>query len=310
MSFTAEVKDELSRIKNTDHRADLAELSALVRVCGALYLTGKGQSRLELSTETGVVARVLLNLLHNAAELKTEFTVRRSVLHKSRNYLISIPAQERLEELLYHLGIFHADRQLVLGIAPQLIETPEQVSAYLRGIFMGGGFIANPKGDFHFELVLRHEALAQDLVSLLSHYQVSSRMVKRRSEFTVYIKNVEEMLDFLALAGAHRSALEIENIRVLKALRNDVNRQVNAEMANQKKSSQASLEQLKLIDRIDKKIGLEKLPGALKTFCYLRRRYPELNLRELGEVAHPPLSKSAINHRLRRIHEIAQSLDE
>lgn len=310
MSFTAEVKDELSRIENKSSAANFSQLSALVRVCGTLYLTGQGGRRLELSTETGAVARVLLKLLHSVSELKTEFTVRRSVLHKSRNYLISIPAQAGLEQLLVELGIFSSDLRLSLGITPALISNFDQASAYLRGIFMGGGFIANPKGDFHFELVLRHEELAQDIVTLLQTHHIASRMVRRRSEFTVYIKNVEEMLDFLALVGAHRSALEIENIRVLKALRNDVNRQVNAEMANQKKSSQAALEQLKLIDIIDQHMGLEKLPEALKTFCYLRRHHPELNLRELGLAAHPPLSKSAINHRLRRIHEIAQSLGE
>lgn len=310
MSFTAEVKDELSRVPAECEGCTVSTLAALVRICGTLSLSGGRNFRLDVSTETGTVARMVIKYVHNIYNLKTELTVRRSVLHRTHNYLISLPSQPRLQETLVELGVLTPTLGLEQGIKPELIANECCAAAYLRGVFIGGGFIADPTGDFHFEMVTQHEALASDIVDLLARYGVKARMVKRRSEYTVYIKSIEEMLNFLALVGAHNSALEIENVRVVKALRNDVNRQVNAEMANQAKSSAASLKQLKDIALIETHRGLDRLPEALADFCVLRKAHPELNLRELGEAAVPPLSKSAVYHRVRRIEELAREIEK
>ncbi|MDR3052274.1 MAG: DNA-binding protein WhiA [Coriobacteriales bacterium] len=301
MSFTAEVKDELSRIEPEHAACKKAELSALIRIEGKL----SGKYRLEITTETAPVARTAVRLLHDIYKLKTEITTRKSVLHKTYNYLITVPAQLGLEDAIRDMGII-SPSGLELGIDPSLAKKPCCTASYLRGAFLGGGFISDPRGDFHFELTCGHEALANGLVALLTKSSIPSRTQRRRGNYIVYIKGAEPILDFLALVGAHRSMLAMENVRVTKSVRNDVNRRLNAEMANQAKSIDASLEQVKAIRLLIEKRGIDSLPPALQELARLRLSHPEVSLRELGELAKPPLSKSAVYHRVRRIEAIAQ----
>ncbi|HBT95561.1 MAG TPA: DNA-binding protein WhiA [Coriobacteriia bacterium] len=300
MSFTAEVKDELSRLVPDHVSCCKAELSGLIRIQGKL----SGNYRLEITTETAPVARAAVRLLHGIYHLKTEITTRRSVLHKTYNYLITVPSQIGLEDALKNLGILSASG-LEMGIYPHLVQKPCCAASYLRGVFLGGGFIANPQGDFHFELTCDHENLANDLVGLLLHMGIPSRSVSRRSAWIVYIKGAEPILDFLTLVGAHRSMLVMENVRVTKSVRNDVNRRLNAEMANQAKSIDAAMEQVKAIRLLVEKRGIDSLPPALQELALLRLSHPDVSLRELGELANPPLTKSAVYHRVRRIEAIA-----
>jgi DNA-binding protein WhiA len=301
MSFTAEVKDELSRLMPEHAGCLKAELSALIRIQGKL----SGAYRLEITTETAPVARAVVRLLHGVYKLKTEITTRRSILHKTYNYLITVPAQLGLEAALRDLRIL-TDLGLNLGLDPELVHKPCCAASYLRGAFLGGGFIANPQGDFHFELTCGHDALANGLVALLAKFEIPSRFIRRRSTWIIYIKGAEPILDFLALVGAHRSMLVMENVRVTKSVRNDVNRRLNAEMANQAKSIDAAMEQIKAIRLLVESCGIESLPPALQEMALLRLSYPNVSLRELGELATPPLTKSAVYHRVRRIEAIAQ----
>jgi DNA-binding protein WhiA len=303
LSFTAEVKDELSRVPPGDMDSMRAELSALIRIEGRL----SGSYRLEITTETASVARAAVRLLHAVYRLKTEVTTRRSLLHKAYNYLITVPAQIGLEEAVRDLGII-SDEGLELGIVPRLVRKPANMAAYLRGAFLGGGFISNPRRDFHFELTCGHEILANGLVALLTTAEIPSRAARRRNAWVVYIKGAEAILEFLALTGAHRSVLAIENVRVTKSIRNDENRRVNAEMANQAKAVEASLAQVRNIRMLIEQRGIESLPPALRELAQLRLSHPDISLRELGEMAQPPLSKSAVYHRVRRIDAIAREL--
>lgn len=303
MSFTAEVKDELSRIISEHEACKKAELSALVRIEGHL----SGKYRLELVTEIAPVARIAVRLLHEVYHLKTEITTRRSVLHKTYSYLITVPAQLGLKEALMDLGIV-SESGLEMGIVPRLVKDQCCLVSYLRGAFLGGGFIANPKRDFHFELSCGHESLANGLVALLAQNAILAKVIMRRSAWIVYIKGAEPIVDFLALVGAHKSVLAIEAVRVTKSVRNDENRRVNAEMANQTKSIEASLSQIQNIQLLVDTQGLDSLPKALQEVALLRLAHPDVSLRELGELATPPLSKSAINHRVRRIDELVQNL--
>ncbi|MDR2108069.1 MAG: DNA-binding protein WhiA [Coriobacteriales bacterium] len=301
MSFTAEVKDELSRLIPEDVAARRAELSALVHIDGRL----SGRYRLEIITERAPVARVIVRLFHSLYRLKTEVTTRRSVLHKSYSYLITLPAQNGLEEAIRDLGIL-TNNGLEMGVAERLVERSGCLIAYLRGAFLGGGFIANPREDAHFELSCGHEAFARGLTALLALSGISARVAQRRSNWIVYIKGAEPILEFLALVGAHRAVLTMENTRVTKSIRNDENRLVNAELANQKKSIEASLAQVRDIQLCIDQQGIESFPPALRELAELRLAHPDVSLRELGELARPPLSKSAVYHRVRRIEQIAR----
>jgi cell division protein WhiA len=306
MSFTAEVKDEASRVAPTCENCLRAELSALVRIEGTLTLVGSGACRLEVSTETASVARSIIKLMHSE-NLKTELTMRRSVLNKASNYLITVPSQPHLAEVLDELGILTSDG-IVGGIEPSLVEKQCCAAAYLRGAFLGGGFIADPRGDSHFELTMQSESLAQALVELLARYEIKARINHRRNSYIVYIKGGDYITMFLALIGAHRSVLAIENVRVIKSVRSDVNRKLNAEMANQAKASEASVKQRMAIQKIRQAGKFQDMPQALRDFAKLREENPFVSLRELGELASPPLSKSAVYHRVRRIEEIASNL--
>ncbi|MDZ4654398.1 MAG: DNA-binding protein WhiA [Coriobacteriia bacterium] len=305
MSFTAEVKDELSRVEVRRQCCPRAELSALVRVEGTLHFTGNERFRLEIATETAPVARKAIKLLHGLFELNTELTVRRSLLHRSNNYLITVPSQPKLAPALLKLGIVDECLTPVYSIPPWLVKRDCCAVSYLRGTFLGGGFVADPHGDFHFELTAETEEMANDLVGLMQRFDMPARVTQRRGTFAVYLKGAEAIVTFLARVGAHQALLRTEDVRIIKSMRNDVNRLVNAETANLEKSANAAIVQIEAIRRLADARGLENLPPALRELAELRLENPEVSLRELGELAEPPLSKSAVYHRIRRLDELA-----
>ncbi len=299
------MRDELSRVEFECEDCKKAELSALVRIEGRL----SANYRLELTTETASVARLIVSLIHDVEGLKTEITTRRSTLHKSYNYLITVPAQIGLRDALVDLGIV-SDSGLELGIPHELLAKLCCRAAYLRGAFIGGGFIADPRGDFHFELTTDHEELARGLVELMAAFDIQAKATRRRGSYIIYLKGANQIADVLAVTGAHRGVLAMENVRVTKSVRNDVNRRLNAEMANQTKSIDAAMGQIRAIKTLIDKRGLESLPPALQDLAVLRLEHPDVSLRELGELADPPLSKSAVYHRIRRIEALARDLEQ
>lgn len=306
MSFTAEVKDELARVAPECSHCEKATLAALVRIEGTLFVSGLGRYRVEVATDVPSVARLVIRLLHSLYDLKTNLTVRRSVLHKTPNYLIEVPNQPRLAESLRDMGVISEEGGLELGVSGALVGKRCCAAAYLRGAFLGGGFISNPKSDFHFEITVESEPLAQGIMQLLEDEGIGARIMQRRSSYMVYLKSGNAILEFLAFTGAHQAALRMEQERVVKSVRNDVNRMVNAEVANRQKASNAAVDQLFAIRTVLEKHGMENLPPALQDFIKLRVTYPDASLKELGEYANPPLSKSAVYHRVRRIEQMAK----
>ncbi len=306
MSFTTDVKDELAHVAPSCSHCDRATLAALVRVEGTLFLSGPGSYRVEIATDSASVGRLVIKLLHALYGLKTELTIRRSVLHKTPNYLIEIPAQQDLGDALRDMGIVAEDGGLSLGIDPRLVSKKCCQAAYLRGIFLGSGFISDPKSDFHFEMIVENGQFAQDAVEILSSQGIAAKVMARRSSQMIYLKSGNAILEFLAFTGAHRSALMLEEVRVVKSVRNDVNRQINAEIANQHKAADAAFRQLFMIRDVLRIHDVASLPPALQEFIRLRVTYPEASLKELGERHDPPLSKSAMNHRLRRLEQLLE----
>ena len=307
MSFTSEVKDELARVEPTCSHCSRATLAAIARIEGTLYMSGRGKNRLEIATDIPSVARLAIKLIHEIYGLRTELTMRHSVLHKTPNYLINIPAQPNLNEALIDLGIL-ADKGIEMGVKADLVSKQCCAAAYLRGVFMGSGFIANPRGDFHFEITVESQDMANDLVALMSDRGLNPRIKQRRNSYMVYMKSGEAILEFLALVGAHQAALAMENERVVKSVRNDVNRMANAEVANSNKAAIASVDQIYAMRRVLETYGIDDLPPALQEIIRLRVAYPNATLKELGELANPPLSKSAVYHRIRRIEQMAAEI--
>lgn len=307
MSFTAQVKDELSRVDGSCPNCAYAELSAIMRVCGTLSFHGSGSWSLRVATETGAVARTMIRLSHNLFDLETPLTVRRSNLHRAHNFLIEIRNQAELEDALIQLGILLPGRGLASGIPPRLVKKRCCQEAYLRGAFMAGGFVSDPRGDFHLEIALSGERLAEEVRELATNLGVDARVNHRRGSYVVYLKSFEGVASMLRVIGAKRSALAVSQVRQVKTLKNDVNRRVNAEIANQARSTGAAATQQALVDQAEREVGLRVLPPALREFCLLRRMHPELSLASLGKLCNPPVGKSAMHHRALRL---AAFLDE
>ncbi len=305
MSFTAEVKDELARVEPECKGCVKAQLAALIRIEGTLGISS-GHPRLEISTETVTVARVIITLLHSSAfSLKTELTIRRSVLHKAHNFLISVPDQPGLGSALKELGIL-GEEGFEPGITYGLVAKDCCAAAYLRGVFLGGGYVADPRGDAHFELSSSSLSMAESLVKLMQRFGINARCMQRHSNYAVYLKGAEDILRFLALVKANQSALKLEEQRLLKSVRNDTNRRVNAEIANARKTTRAAEQQVAAIRELIQKRGIDAVPKSLQEVCLLRLKHPEASIKELGEYADPPLSKSAVYHRLCRINEMLE----
>ena len=309
MSFTAQVKDELARVVPGCGACEKATLAALVRIEGTLFVSGPDRYRVEIATDAPAAARLVVRLLHSIYRLKTNLTMRRSVLHKTPNYLIEVPAQAHLADSLRDMGVLSVEGGLERGSKESLVARPCCAAAYLRGAFLGSGFISNPKSDFHFEITVESESLAAGLVELLARKDIGARIMQRRNSYMVYLKSGASILEFLAWTGAHQAALSMEEERVVKSVRNDVNRMINAEMANQAKAAGAAVGQIHTIRTVVEHYGMEELPPALQDFIRLRVTYPEASLKELGERANPPLSKSAVYHRVRRIEQMAAEIE-
>ena len=309
MSFTAEVKDELSRLEDRDRTAQLAQLSALMRVCGTLSFRGSGRYSIRIATETGAVARTVIKMTHKLFDLDTALTVRRSVLHKTRNYLIEMPEQDELADALLALGILVPGHGLAAGVPSRLLGSREARCAFVRGAFMAGGFIADPRGDFHLEIAVTGEEFARGLVAVMGTLGVTARLNRRRGAFAIYLKSFEDIIALLRAMGAGRMARVVEVARAKKSVKNDVNRRVNAEMANQARSTGAAVAQLELIDRAEAALGIAALPPALRQFCQARREHPELSLVALGAELDPPASKSAVYHRVLRLQQLVEEAE-
>lgn len=303
-SFTAEVKDELSRVEGRCPTCERAQLSALLRVCGTLSFKGTGRYALRITTETGAVARTIIKLVHDIFDLNTSLTIRRSVLHKTRNYLIELAEQDGLEEALTELGILVPGQGLAAGIPRALLQKRCCREAFVRGAFMAGGFIADPRGDFHLELAVTGEDFANELAVLVGSLGVHARLNCRRGAYAIYLKSFDDIVTLLVAMGAARYAHTIEGVRAIKSVKNDVNRRVNAELANQNRAGDAADVQRALIDDAERLVGLAALPRAVREFCELRRANPELSLADLGQELTPPASKSAMYHRLLRLQSI------
>jgi len=307
MSFSATTKDELARLEINNQCCELAELAALVRMDGTLQISANQQYSLNVVTENASVARRTYNLAKKQLQVPVHIVVRRKLrLKKNNSYLVKIFPQGIGE--LQKLGLVRPDGEIQAGIDQNLIKKRCDRIAYLRGAFLAGGSISNPEGNYHLEIITGDAILASDLSKLFNKFHLNAKISMRKKFHVVYLKESDHIFTFLALIGAHQAVLEFENIRILKEMRNQVNRIVNCETANLNKTVDAAVRQLENIRLIERTIGLEALPENLQEIARLRLEYPDSSLKELGEHLHPKVGKSGVNHRLRKIDEIAEKI--
>jgi len=307
LSFSAVTKEELARLNGQKPCCDLAELAALVRMDGTLQISAHQQYALNVITESAPVARKIYSLAKDVLKRPVEIVVRRKLrLRKNNSYLVKIYLSG-LEDLK-NLGLVDENGQIYPGIDPKLIKRRCDQKAYLRGAFLAGGSINSPEGNYHLEIVSNDAQHAQALCKLVNHFKLGAKVSVRKHWHVIYIKGSEHIVEFIGFIGAHHALLEFENVRVLKDVRNQVNRLVNCETANLDKIVDAAVRQLENIQLIAGTIGMQSLPPPLREMAELRLKYSEASLKELGEMLTPKVGKSGVNHRMRKIEEIAERI--
>lgn len=306
MSFAAQTKKELTMIE-ADDCCEKAELSALIRMNGTVQLS-RQRIVLDVSTENAAIARRIYTLIKRRFGLHVELLVRKKMRLKKNNvYIVRIP--DGVRELLAALHIVKEGFQFSPGIDPAIIGKPCCKRAYLRGAFLAGGSVNNPEGSsYHLEIASMYEEHCRALCALANKYSLNARCIERKKGFILYIKEGEKIIEFLNIIGAHQALFKFEDVRIMRDMRNSVNRIVNCETANLNKTIGAAIRQIENIKLLEEKIGLENLPEKLREVAVIRLKYPDLNLKEVGEMLGGGVSKSGVNHRLRKIDEMAEKL--
>ena len=308
MSFSSTIKSNLSKITYDSKCCQRAELSAIIRTSGAISLRGFSDVDITIRTENASVARLVFTLFKKIYNLHTELIIRKgSGVKKGNVYEIFI---ENTQKILLDLGIVTNDDIFMINntVPKKLLDNDCCPRAYIRGAFLGCGSVLNPESGYHLEFSMHSRNFAEDFVKLLDSYELKAKVIARKSNYIVYIKDSEKIVDILNVIGAHKALFDFENVRIIKGMRNSVNRIVNCETANLSKTVNASYNQIENIKLLDELVGISNLPDALKELAYLRLENEEMSLKELGEIANPPIGKSGVNHRFKKMEKLIQEI--
>lgn len=301
-----EVKDEVARLPLRLACCQRSELAAFAQVVGIVRL-GK-QKTLVMTTELPVVARRIFLLSKNLGWNRVIVVRKYSRPRHRRLFTVQVNLKQQHHFLLQDLGFVDSDLMLRDSLDPHILEGDCCRKAFLRGCFLGCGCLGTPSRAYHLELFLKTHEAAKEVMETLAYFGLLPICRERRGGYEVYLKEADQVSEFLRIIGANQGVLQFENCRVLKDMRNQVNRLVNCETANLDKAVEAGLKQVAVIKEIDSLVGLGILRPPLREIAELRLQYPEASLTELGKLLSPPLSKSGVNHRFREIYRIANQL--
>lgn len=309
MSFASDTKKELTQVDLTKEEAK-SELSALIHMLGSLSISSQ-QWVLDLQTENASIIRHIYSLLRELYHVHSELLVRKKMRLKKNNVYICRVRQD-VTHILRDLKIMGDYHSLLHHIDQSLVATDDMKRAYLRGAFLAAGSVNNPEtSSYHLEIFSLYEEHSHDLTALLNDYELNAKMLERKKGYISYMKESEKIAEFLNLIGAHQSLFKFEDVRIVRDIRNSVNRLVNCETANLNKTVNAAGRQIDNIKYIQQEVGLDALPDKLVEIAKLRIKHDDASLKELGEMLSTgPISKSGINHRLRKIDEIADKIRE
>ena len=292
MSFSGKIKEELLQHDSKARHCNIAELSAILHMCGEFSEDQNGICMLKFKTENFPVARKCFTLMEKTFNIRADVIVRHNTEKGNWNYILGWKGEELL-------AVRHAVVQAVCC-----------KRAYIRGAFLASGSVSNPERSYHFEIVCGEKEQAEHLQNLINSFDMDAKIVVRKHNYVVYLKEGAQIVDVLNVMEAPVALMAMENVRIEKEMRNSVNRKVNCETANIKKIVSAAVRQKEDISYIRETIGFDKLPEGLKEIALVRQKYPDAPLKELGAALDPPLGKSGVNHRLRKLSEIADRLRE
>lgn len=311
MSFASETRNELARVGVDKKCCVLAEIAGFLRVSGQVVLLDKGKFRIIAATDSPAVARRMKKLIEDYFTVETSLEISQEKnLARRRVYALRIEADQRSEAILRETGMLmvrEGHNYLSDGIYDQLTRTKCCRKSMLRGLFIGAGSLNNPEKEHHFEIVCHTEELAADVKKLMnSFHDIYAKVVDRKGEFVVYVKEAEQIVDLMAIMGASNQLFKYEDIRIKKDIRNLTNRINNCDQANIDKSLAASERQLDSIRYLISRGEMEYLPDKLQEVAALRIENPELPLAELGRMMQTPVSKSTVYKRLAKIEKIVK----
>ena len=307
-SFSSQVKDELAHTIPELPCCQRMELAALLRANGRITLSGQNRLGVTLSTDHAAVARKVYRLVKQHFAVQTELMVlRRRRLRKNLMYQVRIPGQPGVVEMLKALGIVDGSGNLTDWQALPNLQQDHCRRAYLRGCFLGTGWVSSPERQHHLEITTTATEAADALGQILFSYGIPIRAAYRKDYMVLYLKEADEVVRFLGLVGAHQALLHYEDVRAKKDLKNLVNRQVNAETANLSKTVEAAARQIEMVEQLRTSGALERLSPPLRELAVLRLHHPDASLKELGEMCNPPVGKSGINHRMRLLMKLAET---
>jgi len=315
MSFSSHVKEELSAVIPQARHCQIAEIASIIQFCGKVHVVSKGgndQFVIKIQTENKLVARKCFTLLRKAFNIYPSVAVRQSSRQsRNFNYVLTVFGQDDVKRILQTYKWYDdviLQKEVRLKTHSLLLKNSCCKRAYLRGAYLTAGSMSDPEKSYHLEYVCQHPEHAEFLVDMLKSFSLEAKIVQRKKYHVVYLKEGEGIVDLLNVMEAHVALMELENTRILKEVRNSVNRRVNCEAANITKTVNAATRQVEDILYIKEHYGLENLPDNLCEIAMVRLENPEVSLKELGELLDPKVGKSGVNHRLRKLTEIADRL--
>lgn len=311
MSFSGEVKEELSRQFHKSRHCQIAEIASILSFVGKLEDVA-GRKILRVYTENLSLARKFFILMRRTFHANVCIAVRQNVyLHKSRTFVISLTAPEEIRKVLLAVKWQNEKGENIRtgGLVNRiLVQNTCCRRAFIRGAFLSAGSMSDPEKSYHLEFVCSDQIKAEQLREIINSFEMEAKIVRRKKSLVVYLKEGSQIVDMLNIMEAHVALMNLENVRILKEMRNSVNRQVNCETANINKTVNAAVKQVEDIKYIKSVRGLDSLSKGLREIALLRLEYPEAALKELGTYLEPPVGKSGVNHRLRKLCEIAEEL--
>ena len=314
MSFSSEVKDELSKQMPSARHCRIAETAAIITMCGRILIVADERMRIAVHTESLPVARKYFTLVQKTFNISTEISVRQNILlKKSRIYSIVVKRDEDSRKILQTLKLIDDTgeiREDLSLVSNRIIQSSCCKRAFIRGAYLAAGSMSDPNKSYHFEIVCATMPKAEQLKQLIAAFGLEARVVQRKRHYVVYLKEGSGIVDILNVMEAHVSLMQLENVRIVKEMRNSINRRVNCETANISKTVSAAVKQMEDIRLIEETTGLYQLPDTLRELAELRLQNPDASLVVLGSMLNPPVGKSGVNHRLRKLAQMADEIRE
>lgn len=313
MSFSKETKEEIAKHISSSRHCRIAEIAALLSVCGRLEIKDHKVLAVYFQTENAIVARKYFTLLKKTFNINTEILIRKNMTQKkSTTYLLTVRKHKQVQTLIQATKLVVDDNTQDKGLwMDQLIVKNTCCKrVFIRGIFLAAGSVSDPEKTYHFEVVFPDQYRAEQLQEVINSFFLDAKIIMRKKNYVVYVKEGSAIVDLLNIMEAHVSLMNFENVRILKEMRNSINRQVNCEAANINKTVTAASKQIDDIIYIRDTIGFDNLAEGLEEIAKLRVSYPEATLKELGAMLDPPIGKSGVNHRLKKLSSIADGLRE